>query len=213
MQWGIGAHRFVETLHFALLVEEAVLVAFCDKEIKLEVTPRELHDTGDGRPLAESDGLVLGGAVGQCVTTDDILLEHVAETFFIACRAVFFANLAHHLGKQPLTASLGIVGQDVDAITGTHGNQALELPFHLGFNVLQKGKFATEDFDKEIPVAAGGFEETAVEPERLIAHEVEHSVHLSWISEHLAMVSHPLAAFDLGFIVFLCGHKKPRTFC
>lgn len=79
MQWGIGAHRFVETLHFALLVEEAVLVAFCDKEIKLEVTPRELHAARNGCPLAESDGLVLGGAVGQCIATDDVFSEHVAE--------------------------------------------------------------------------------------------------------------------------------------
>lgn len=207
MQWGIGTHRFVEILRFTLLVEEAVLVALRNEEVELEVAPRELHTARDGRPLAESDGLVLGGAVGQCVTTDDILLEHVAETFFIACRAVFFANLAHHLGKQPLTASLGIVGQDVDAVAGANGNQALELPFHLGFNVLQKGKFATEDFDKEIPVAAGGFEEAAVEPKRLVAHKVEHSVHLSRIGEHLAMVCHPLAAFDL-FWVFVAWHKK-----
>lgn len=212
MQGGIGAHWLIETLRFTLLVEETVLVALGDEEVELEVTAGELHTARDGRPLAEGDGLVLGGAVGQCVTTDDILLEHVAETFFIACRAVFFANLAHHLGKQPLTASLGIVGQDVDAITGTHGNQALELPFHLGFNVLQKGKFATEDFDKEIPVAAGGFEEAAVEPERLIAHQVEHGVHLAWIGEHLAMVSHPLAAFDLGLLLFLFGHKKTANF-
>ena len=39
-------------------------------------------------------------------------------------------------------AGLGVVGQNVDAVAGANGNQALKLPFRLGFNVLQKGKFA-----------------------------------------------------------------------
>ena len=64
MQWWICVHWFIEALRFALLIEEAVLVALCDKEIKLEVAPRELHTARDGRPLTEGDGLVLGGAVG-----------------------------------------------------------------------------------------------------------------------------------------------------
>ena len=101
----------------------------------------------------------------------------------------------------------GIVGQDVDAAAGTHGNEALELPFGLGFDVFQKGKFAVQDLDEEVAVAAGGFKEAAVEPEGLIAHKIEHSVHLPRIGEHLAMVSHPLAAFDLGLLLFLFWHK------
>ncbi len=108
-------------------------------------------------------------------------------------------------------AGLGVVGKDVDAVAGTDGDEALELPFGLGFEVLQKGEFAAQDFDEEVAVAAGGLEEAAVEPERLVAHEVEHSVHLSWIGEHLAMVSHPLAAFDL-FCVFVTWHKKSWNF-
>ena len=211
MQWWIGTHRLVETLHFSLLVEEAVLVVFCDKEVKLEIAPRELHAARYGCPFAEDDRFVLGGAIGQRIAADDILLEHVAKAFFIACRAVFFAKLAHHLGKQSLTASLGIVGQDVDAIAGANGNQALKLPLGGGFDVIQKGKFAAQNLDEEIPVTAGRFEEAAVEPKRLVAHQVEHRVHLAWIGKHLAMVSHPLAAFDL-FCVFVTGHKKSWNF-
>ncbi len=79
MQWGIGAHGFVEALHFALLVEEAVLVALGDEEVELEVATGELHAAGDGGPLAEDDGLVVGGAVGEGVAADDVLLEHIAE--------------------------------------------------------------------------------------------------------------------------------------
>ena len=137
MQRGISVYRFVKALRFALLVEEAVLVALRNEEVELEVAAGELHTTRNGCPLAESDGLVLGGSVGEGVAADDVFSEHVAETFFIACRAVFFANLAHHLGEQSLTAGLGVVGQNVDAVAGAYGNQALELPFRLGFKVLQ----------------------------------------------------------------------------
>lgn len=79
MQRGIGAHGFVEVLHFALLIEEAVLVALCDEEIELEVAPGELHASGDGGPLTEDDGFVLGGAVGEGVAADDVLSEYIAE--------------------------------------------------------------------------------------------------------------------------------------
>ncbi len=113
---------------------------------------------------------------------------------------------------QSCTAGLGVVGQDVDAVAGTDGNEALKLPFRWGFNVLQKGKFAAENLDEEVAVAAGGLKEAAVEPERLVAHEVEHGVHLAWIGEHLAMVSHSLAAFNLFCVFVCCGHKKSWNF-
>ena len=197
MQWWIGTHRLVETLHFALLVKKAVLVALCDEEVKLEVAPRELHAARDGCPLAEDDGLVLGSAIGQRIAADDILLQHVSEAFFITVCTAIFANLVKHFGKQPFTASLGVVGQDVNAIAGAYGNQALKLPLGWGFDVIQKGKFAAQNLDKEIAITTGRLKESAVEPERLVAHQVEHGVHLARIGEHLAMVSHPLAAFDL----------------
>ena len=105
------------------------------------------------------------------------------------------------LGKDILfescAAGFSVVGQNVDAVAGAHGNEALELPFRLGFDVFQKGKFAAQNLDKEIAIAAGRLKEATVEPEGLVAHKVEHSIHFSWIGEHLAMVSHPLAAFDL----------------
>ena len=74
-------------------------MALRNEKVEMEVAAGELHTAGDGGPLAEGDGLVLGGAVGESVAADDVFSEHVAETFFIACRAVFFANLAHHLGE------------------------------------------------------------------------------------------------------------------
>ena len=211
MQRGIGAHWFIETLRLALLVEKAVLVTLRDEEVKLEIASRELHTARYGCPFAEDNGLVLGSAIGQCVAADDILLQHILEAFFIAACTAPFANLVNHFGKQPLTTSLGIVGQNVNAIAGAYGNQALELPFRWGFDVLQEGEFAAQNLDKEIPVAAGRLEEATVEPKRLVAYQVEHGVHLARIGEHLAMVSHPLAAFDL-FCVFVVRHKKSWNF-
>ena len=113
---------------------------------------------------------------------------------------------------ESCAAGFGVVGQDVDAVAGADGNQALEFPFGLGFNVFQKGEFAAQDFDKEIAIAAGRLKEAAIEPERLVAHQVEHSIHLSGIGEHLAMVSHSLAAFDLFCVFGCCGHKKSWNF-
>jgi len=120
--------------------------------------------------------------------------------------------LGEDVSLQSGAAGLGVVGQDVNAVAGADGDEALELPFSLGFDILQKGEFAAEDFDEEVAVAAGGLEEAAVEPERLVAHEVEHGVHLARIGEHLAVVSHPLAAFDL-FCVFVAWHKKIVELC
>lgn len=238
MQWGIGAHRFVETLHFALLVEEAVLVALGDEEVELEVAAGELHTAGDGCPFAEGDGLVLDGSVSEGVAADDVFSEHVAEgeevgnlihhtalhhlvvsrhhtalcLYGVTCASRVQSLRSWVLGEdvslQSGAAGFGIVGEDVDAVAGADGDEALELPVGRGFEVLQQGEFAAEDFDEEVAVATGGLEEAAVEPERLVAHEVEHGVHLARIGEHLAMVSHPLAAFDLGFRVLVVEHKK-----
>ena len=58
-------------------------MALCDKEIKLEVASRELHAARYGGPFAESDGLVLGSAIGQRIAADDILLQHISEAFVI----------------------------------------------------------------------------------------------------------------------------------
>ena len=68
-----------------------------------------------------------------------------------------------------------------------------------------------QNLNEKIGLAAGGLKETAVEPEGLVAYQVEHGVHLAGIGEHLAMVSHPLAAFDL-FCVFVVRHKKSWNF-
>lgn len=172
MQWWIGTHRLVETLHFALLVEEAVLVALGDEEVELEVAARELHTARNGCPLAEGDGLVLGGAVGQCIAADDVLLEHIAEgeevgslihhtalqhlivsrhhtalrLYGVTCASCVQPLRGWVLGEdvslQSGAAGFGIVGKDVDAVAGADGDEALELPFGLGFGVLQKGEFA-----------------------------------------------------------------------
>lgn len=178
-------------------------------QIVLHVTKNDTDTVFAFGLLGPVEGVTayLGGAAGEGVAADDVLSEHVAETFLITACSVLFADTTDHLGEKPLAAGFGVVGQDVDAVAGSYGDKALELPVGRGFDILQKGELAAEDLDEEVSVAAGGLEEAAVEPERLVAHEVEHGVHLSWIGEHLAMVCHPLAAFDL-FCVFVTWHKK-----
>lgn len=137
MQWGIGTHRFVKALHFALLVEEAVLVALGDEEVELEVAAGKLHTAGDRGPLAEDDGLVLGGAVGEGVAADDVFSEHVAEGEKVGTvhgQPLRGCVLRKNVLFQSGAAGLGIVGQDVNAVARTDCNEALELPFGFGFD-------------------------------------------------------------------------------
>ena len=155
----------------------------------------------------------------EMLTVSVRLFHHTAPIglYGVNCTACVQPLRGWVLGEGVLfqsgAAGLGVVGQDVDAVAGADGDEALELPVGRGFDFLQKGEFAAEDFDEEVAVAAGGLEEAAVEPEGLVAHEVEHGVHLARIGEHLAMVSHPLAAFDLEFRVFVCRHKKIVELC
>ena len=191
-------------------------MALGDEEVELEVAAGELHTAGDGCPLAEDDRFVLGGAVGEGVAADDVLSEHIAEREAVGTvhgQPLRGWALGEDVSLQSGAAGLGVVGEDVDAVAGADGDEALELPVGRGFEILQEGEFAAEDLDKEVAVAAGGLEEAAVEPERLVAHQVEHGVHLARIGEHLAMVSHPLAAFDLFRVFVCCGHKKSVNFC
>ena len=59
MDGRIRLDGFIEMLRFALLVEEAVLVALGDKEVELEIAPCKLHASGDWCPLAEGDRFVV----------------------------------------------------------------------------------------------------------------------------------------------------------
>ena len=77
MQWWISTDRFVEALCLTMLVEEGILVRLVDKEVKLEVTPRELHAARDRRPFAEGDRLVIRSAIGERIATDDVLPQHI----------------------------------------------------------------------------------------------------------------------------------------
>ena len=209
---GVGAEVFALTGTAAALRVPRVATSVV-AQIVLHVTKNNTDTVFAFGLLGPVEGVTayLGGAVGEGVAADDVLSEHVAETFLITACSVLFADTTDHLGEKPLAAGFGVVGQDVDAVAGSYGDKALELPVGRGFDILQKGKFAAEDFDEEVAVAAGGLEEAAVEPERLIAHQVEHSVHLAGIGEHLAMVSHSLATFDL-FCVFVVRHKKSWNF-
>ena len=77
MDWWVRLDRLVEALRLALLVEEGILVCLVDKEVELEVAPRELHAARDRCPLAKSNRLAVRSAISQSIATDDILLQHI----------------------------------------------------------------------------------------------------------------------------------------
>ena len=95
--------------------------------------------------------------------------------------------------------------------TGTKSYQTFEFHFSMGFNISSEGRVSGEEFRYKNCHYRRQTQGSVCEPKRLVAHQIEHSVHFPWIGEHLAMVSHPLAAFDL-FCVFDTGHKKSWNF-
>ena len=131
MQWWIGTDRLVEALRLALLVEKGVLVRLVDKEVKLEVAPRELHAARNGSPFTECDRPVVRSAIRQRIPAHNILPQHIPQAFLVALCAILFAYLFPHLSKQSQAASLGIVLQQLDTIARAYGNKALKLPFRL----------------------------------------------------------------------------------
>ena len=83
MNGRVRPDRLIETLHLSLLVEEAVLMALRDKEIKLEIATGKLLAARDRCPLTESDRLAVGGAICQRISADNILLQHISESVAI----------------------------------------------------------------------------------------------------------------------------------
>mgnify|MGYP006954686152 FL=1 len=105
--------------------------------------------------------------------------------------------------QEAFPAGGGIIGQDFDAVDAGDGPDGIVLVLELG--VLSgfdagdaNGEFAPENLDEEVAVAASGFQETGVNPFRLLLHKVEHRVHFAGIREYLAVSRHPLLGLDLG---------------
>ena len=92
--------------------------------------------------------------------------------------------------------------QQLDAIQAAHGQHRvlliLQLRILLGLRPpAAHSQLAPQYLNQKIPVAARGFQKAAVYPLRLRLHQVEHGVHLTRMGEHLAVVHHPLARFNL----------------
>ena len=189
MHQGEVAYRLVKALCLALFVEKGILMVFGHQIIELEVAA--MHLFANERPFAENDRLAIGSGIGQGIALHDVALQQVADVY-----SEFVAVIDHRNDsvEQPLAALLGIVGQQLDAIDAADGLKGVLLEFGGAVGVTRGygGHLATQDFDKEIAVATGWFEETAVDAFRLVLHQIEHRVHLTRVGEHLTMVSHPL---------------------
>ena len=188
----------------------------CHEGVELEVATREMLVARHRSPFAEGDGLPVGGAVGQRVAAHDVSLQHIVQAMLVATFAgaevAMSGPLVQHLLFQSLSAGFGVVLQQLYAIAGADGYETLKLPLRLRFGLGKIRQLPPKYRYKEIAVAAGRLEETAVEAVRLVLHKVEHGVYLAWICEHLAMVGNTLATLDLCCNVFVCGHKKSWNF-
>ena len=140
------------------------------------------------------------------VSKDDILREDVPDR----CNAGFLAFgfekvviLLREAIQQALAAGFGIVGEKFYAVYAGDGKDGvlfvLELSILLCFDSgLADGEFATEDFDKEVAVSTGGFQETGVKPLRLRFYKVQHGIDLPGIGKNFPVSGHPVPGLDLG---------------
>ena len=159
----------------------------------------------DETPLADDNPLSVNGLVVEGVAADDVLRKEVAHRFDalrLGLFAVEVAVFADEKVEQPFAAGFGVVGQQLDAVDAAdalHGRLlVLQLRVLPSLRPLSAYcELSAKDFDKEVAVPAGRFEEAAVEALGFGLHQVEHGVHLPRVGEYLAVVGHPPARFDL----------------
>lgn len=162
-------------------------------------------------PLADHNPLVgmVGTAVAEGVALNDVLAEQETDTlhtFGLTRIGKQRFVLLHKIVQQPMSASLGIVGKEFDAVDAAHRQYGILLILQLG--VLLGGhplaanlQFAPQNLYQEIAIATSRLQKTGVEPLGLRLHQVEHGIHLARIGEDLAMVGHALFRFDLSATV------------
>jgi len=194
----------------AQFVEEARPCHGAGTEQHVEGDVAPLDAAADEAPLAEDDGAfrLVGGAERQRIAPQDVAPEHIAhglrqlavETFALRGAGVPVEEDA----IEPLAALGHVVLENLNAVDTCHGLHHL-LIHHGDIDVAGGGgagtvddiELALQDAHQKIACAAGRLEETAVDALRLGLHQVEHGIDLALGGEHLAVLAHSLAAFDL----------------
>lgn len=187
--------------------EESLAVVFTDEVGEFVVPAVDLVCT-DEAPFADVYPLIrlVHALVGEGIAVDDILGQDISgglDAAVLAPGAEEGPVLLREAVQEAFPAGGGIIGQDFDAVDAGDSPDGIVLVLELG--VLSgfdagdaNGEFAPENLDEEVAVAAGGFQETGVNPFRLRLHKVEHRVHFAGIREYLAVSRHPLLGLDLG---------------
>ena len=140
------------------------------------------------------------------ISVNNVLGKDIAGSFNATVLAFGFEKcpvLLREVVQEAFPASLGIIGQELDAVYAGYGPDGIVLVLKLGilpgFDAgLADGEFAAENLNEEVAVTASGFQETGVYPLRLRLHKVQHGIHLPGIGKYLPVSGHPVPGLDLG---------------
>src|SRR5439155_20322294 len=139
---------------------------------------------------------------GQCVAPDDVALKDEPDGVpaFVPSVALEQTGVdGVEDAVKPLAALPYVVVQNVNTVDRGDGQDsvALKVQLRLAIALLHSSQFPFQNHTKKIPVAAGGFEETGVDPVRLLLHQIEHGIDLALPGQHLATIRNPLLRDDL----------------
>ena len=163
-------------------------------------------------PVHKDDGGGLLRAVGlQRVAVEDVPFQDEAGGLLApgpARAAAEFCIVGAGPEAQEVGAAGGdVIGEDVDAVEGGEGAEGLAA--EAGGVVAAAGlgagggKFAAEDLDEEVAVAAGGLEEAGADVGALGGDEVAHVADEPIRGEDLPVVPHPFAGLDESLFRFV----------
>src|SRR6266516_291056 len=172
--------------------------------VKREVPPFE-HAPVHWRPLGKDDvaGLLPHRLEGQCVAPNDVPLKDESDglpafTVGVVLKQRGVENAVKD-AVQPFAALPDVVVENVNTVDRGHREHgvALEVELRLSVAFLDNSQLSFQNYSNEVPIAASGFEETGVDPFRLLLHEIKHGIDLATAGQHLAMIRDPLLRYDM----------------
>jgi len=123
----------------------------------------------------------------------EVLRQHIRCGTIEIVRLIQIQVLSEDL--QQIRAALGdVVSQKFDPIDAHQREYCVVLPLEVGFTVLEfhGGEFAAQNLYKKIAAPARRLQKAGVNTQRLILHQVKHSLDHPIGGEHLPMVGDAL---------------------
>lgn len=153
-----------------------------------------------GRPFRKNDGLAVGQKQRQCVALNDILGKDEGRSARWRIREWHFetsgVGLVHNI-QQPHPTRRDVVGQEINPVKATDGQNRIAFPFLTVAAVLliNNAQLSAQHFSEKIAVATGGFEKTGFDSFAFVCDEVEHIVDQLGRRKDFAVVDDSLPGF------------------